>query len=438
MDGQTVTVRNDGRPFQPDDVDSLCDVGHSRKSPERYIGYLGVGFKSVFLISDDVRIHSEPYHFGFWRDEGQRDFPWQVAPRRIEPESVSPPWNTEFRLRVRNEQLAHKLGQEMAQESLNSRILLFLESLERLHLEDRNNGVRRAVVRIPLGNGLYEVRESNSEGTFVEKWAVFTSGPLAVPDDVRNDVFTINWNRDAAQHRAVSLAFKLTGDGELEQVPGTLHMGVFSYLPVREERSRLKFLVQADFLTSVGRTRVQEEAPWNIWLAGEVLNLIEKQASVMLEHPQWRRNALEVLWPQNPDVSDFFAVYVENPLRQYLREEVKLPAYDGTWVTPAHGLLVEDADMWELVGPNVLEQVYARKPLAKGVQVPFVYPGPELVRRAPSLFGNSNNPGFVSNPEGQEYVTERAAKGDVAFFGLLYERITAIGWTPRTSGDCAY
>ena|SRR3989338_8103023 len=47
-----IIIYNNGEEFSEKNVESICDIGHSSKTPEDYIGYLGVGFKSVFLISD--------------------------------------------------------------------------------------------------------------------------------------------------------------------------------------------------------------------------------------------------------------------------------------------------------------------------------------------------------------------------------------------------
>lgn len=77
-----VEIYNDGVPFSRDDVEAICSVGRSRKDPRGYIGYLGVGFKAIFLISTKPHIYSYPYRFKFDRDFWQdpRNIPWQITP----------------------------------------------------------------------------------------------------------------------------------------------------------------------------------------------------------------------------------------------------------------------------------------------------------------------------------------------------------------------
>lgn len=50
--------------FTPRDVQALCDIGRSsKKHQDGFIGQKGVGFKSVFSVSDAPQIHSNGFHF---------------------------------------------------------------------------------------------------------------------------------------------------------------------------------------------------------------------------------------------------------------------------------------------------------------------------------------------------------------------------------------
>ena len=64
-------VLNDEKGFERQHVKSLCDIGNSTKQGNRegYIGEKGIGFKSVFLISDRSHIISNGYSFHFRRDD---------------------------------------------------------------------------------------------------------------------------------------------------------------------------------------------------------------------------------------------------------------------------------------------------------------------------------------------------------------------------------
>ena len=60
-----IRISNNGNLFSEEDVKSICKVGRSSKTPKDYIGYLGVGFKAVFLISECPEIYSGDFRFKF-------------------------------------------------------------------------------------------------------------------------------------------------------------------------------------------------------------------------------------------------------------------------------------------------------------------------------------------------------------------------------------
>ena len=60
-----VIVINNGRPFSEDDVRAICSVktGSKRKK----IGFFGIGFKSVFSVTDRPQIISGKFNFNIER-----------------------------------------------------------------------------------------------------------------------------------------------------------------------------------------------------------------------------------------------------------------------------------------------------------------------------------------------------------------------------------
>jgi HSP90 family molecular chaperone len=69
-------VLNNETGFERKDVQSLCDIGMSVMTGNRqgYIGEKGIGFKSVFLISDRPHIVSNGYSFHFRRVRLSRQY----------------------------------------------------------------------------------------------------------------------------------------------------------------------------------------------------------------------------------------------------------------------------------------------------------------------------------------------------------------------------
>ena len=65
LTNDTLRIRNDGRPMKTEEVDTLCAAGESTKRDPEYIGHFGLGFKSVFSISDNPRVRTGHFHFEF-------------------------------------------------------------------------------------------------------------------------------------------------------------------------------------------------------------------------------------------------------------------------------------------------------------------------------------------------------------------------------------
>jgi len=63
-----VKVVHNARPFSDDNVKALCSIRSSKKPEKGALGYLGIGFKSVFKITDCPEIYSNGFRFKFDRN----------------------------------------------------------------------------------------------------------------------------------------------------------------------------------------------------------------------------------------------------------------------------------------------------------------------------------------------------------------------------------
>ena len=67
ISSSTIVVLNNEVGFSEKNIRAICDVGKSTKGAHRsgYIGQKGIGFKSVFRVTDKPEIHSNGFHIGF-------------------------------------------------------------------------------------------------------------------------------------------------------------------------------------------------------------------------------------------------------------------------------------------------------------------------------------------------------------------------------------
>ncbi len=83
-----ISVLNNEVGFSEENIRAICDVGRSTKGAHRsgYIGQKGIGFKSVFRVTDTPEVHSNGFHIKFdkgsdpigfilphWLDVGDKD-----------------------------------------------------------------------------------------------------------------------------------------------------------------------------------------------------------------------------------------------------------------------------------------------------------------------------------------------------------------------------
>ncbi|KAK1938393.1 hypothetical protein X943_000873 [Babesia divergens] len=94
LDPEAIVVMNNECGFKEKDVRSLCDIGTSTKldNSERKIGKFGIGFKSVFLVTQSPHIFSNGYHFMFSSDPGMKNNTPYIMPHWVDITSCGNPF----------------------------------------------------------------------------------------------------------------------------------------------------------------------------------------------------------------------------------------------------------------------------------------------------------------------------------------------------------
>ena len=137
-------VLNDETGFEKRHVESLCDIGNSTKKGNRegYIGEKGIGFKSVFLISDRPHIISNGYSFHFRRDDCQAGLGYIVPHWDDQVPAVAEGIPTAILLPLRRAS-----GVDVAKQlaDIEPECILFLRRLRRIELVSAKAGLKRTV-----------------------------------------------------------------------------------------------------------------------------------------------------------------------------------------------------------------------------------------------------------------------------------------------------
>ena len=279
FDKDRVVVINDGRPFNDDDVWGICSVKTGRKKGK--IGFFGIGFKAVFNITKNPQIISREFNFEL------NDFIYP-SPLTTVPESAQNDYSPEkgaIFLMPYSPELA---SPETLIENfglIDEKLLLFLESLQKLHFEDLIHDSKWEIQKPMESSSFFAINGRETKYSTVSlintltgetKWIVFHRD-LPVKDQS-----IVPEGKQGVEKTRITIAFPL--DDELREK--IRKNGVFyCYLPTKK-RTDLPFLIQADFLPTIGRENIADHQ-WNTWLmrelgvlAGDGINEIKKDQAL--------------------------------------------------------------------------------------------------------------------------------------------------------------
>ncbi len=365
LEETTLKIYNNGGSFSPDDVEPICSVGRSRKDPREYLGYLGVGFKSIFLISSCPHIYSTPYRFKFdknhWAEPTK--IPWQITPIWIDelPREFFERIKTQgtiFSIPLKQEGI-QKLREEF--ENLHPRTLLFLRHLNEIQLawDGKRKIIRKSILEKRDNYEIHQLEFNYNGKIDITKWLVFRHA-LQVPEDIRADPVTKEW-RSRVEKREIGIAFRLNEQMDLTTEPsGTIAFGIFSHVPTREvEYGGIPFMLHADFLTAPGREEIKYETSWNRWLLEEAVNiLIQKIIKIFKIHERWKFSYTNVLITRaKPYMIDR---YLLNPIESEIRNGDHFVRHDGSFVRANETIQVSESVV-RFLGEESIEKLSGKK-----------------------------------------------------------------------------
>jgi hypothetical protein len=349
-------VSNDGRPFDEDDVWGICSVRTGRK--RRKIGFFGIGFKAVFNVTGTPQVISGKYNFEL------HDF---IYPKPLSsvPETAGDYYSSEkgavFVLPYSPQQMS---GDTLVESftSLDENLLLFLDNLRTLNFANRINGAKWSITKNSedltgsLPGSLRRNTKSasiilkNSSRESVTAWKVFhrtlsVKDPAMVPE-----------GKKGVEETRITIAFPLNSEiRDKTKKEGV----VYCYLPTKK-RTDLPFLIQADFLPTVGRENVSEESRWNVWLMEELGRLAAVAIDLIKNDEQLSGFVYDFI-PLSDEIHDPLIRHLYNELFDSLKQ-MEIAWTAKVWVTPEdcavpnnaalRGILTEP-DLSALLGKKV-------------------------------------------------------------------------------------
>ncbi len=356
IEPQKIIVQNNEIGFTEDNVRAICNVGDSTKTKvQGYIGEKGIGFKSVFRISDEPQIFSKGFQFKFNR-QNEKDQLGFVAPHWIElvPQYVEPTLtNIVLPLRESAKDELEKLGQ------VEHTLILFLRQLKTVEIENKINLTISQIRRLDK-DGKIEIEEST--GTLVEKYYYkLVEKQLTVPESIQEE------KRENVKATELILAFSLKEDGSADTKDT---QKVFAFLPTRSYG--FKFIIQADFLVPANREDIHKDARWNKWIRDNIAATFLLAVEEFKQDDNLQKTYYDYI-PLNNEVTEEFFSPVVNEIYTRLKANPCILTESGNWNLPSDVLLV-DEPIRDLISNNELRQLLKKE-----------YIHPEVKAKAPIL-----------------------------------------------------
>nr|CCA19816.1 phosphoserine aminotransferase putative [Albugo laibachii Nc14] len=329
--------------FTDANVQALCDVGASTKeSDATCIGNKGIGFKSVFKISDRPQVHSNGFHIQFQAssssDNGMLGY---IVPTWIEDPAL---WRvdcgTSIVLPFHEEARRWKEAiVEALHATIEPSLLLFLRRIKQLQVD--HNAQQTCIAKQENWARIYcndikwkHISLSESSKGHNVSW-LLVEKTIAVPERITRQ------SSSADTRLVVGLPL------------GTIdppYQKVFAFLPVRSYGFR--FIVQGDFILPSSRESIDASSEWNQWLLTFLPDLFEHIATHLWlpgspNNPDWiSREQFHRLLPVEK--------HVEAPFRCIVREILQRLA-KAPWIPSTQDTLLPPCTLLE-VPVDVLEQ----------------------------------------------------------------------------------
>jgi hypothetical protein len=293
--------------FSKRNVAAICRIGQSSKSKinhsRRYIGEKGIGFKSVFKVSDIVWIRSGHYSFRF--DKSQRL--GMIAPIWGTFPAKNLPGFTSIILELSTDCDTSELIREI--KILDPRLLIFLQKLKRFDITINEDGnlpwqtslQRRDEPSGNIGEQLVTLYQKSNRLLY----RIFRLQVTNLPHDPK---------RSGLRQSELLLAFPLSDSNK----PKIESQNVYAFLPIRDYGFKVRspppsfiqkltlaqFLLQADFLLIASREDIDSSSQWNKTLLSRIPQALLGAIN------EFNEGELRYSWlpylPLRPYVGDFF------------------------------------------------------------------------------------------------------------------------------------
>ncbi|KAL5110447.1 Protein NO VEIN [Taenia crassiceps] len=279
---------NEAAGFSTADISALCDIGLSTKIGHREdkIGRKGIGFKSVFSVSDAPEVHSNGFHVRFRRSQrSDGTLTSLLTPEWIASASCGlEEWRTLFRLPLRPAAQGFSADAEsiltFARQLITHHLLLFLRRIDCIAFKTSNLPTnldfqleRKSRLILALGGPnpsflrLFTITEVCNGCRQTSKWLLLRYRVSVAVERLKR-LFRCSSELETIPRQSdIEIAIPLSNKNQLPTFP------VYAFLPIRS--TEFQFLLNADFDLTSSREDVDGSSVWNQYLVNQIPAVFE-------------------------------------------------------------------------------------------------------------------------------------------------------------------
>ncbi|WHO76239.1 sacsin N-terminal ATP-binding-like domain-containing protein [Rhizobium sp. BT03] len=330
-----IVFEHDGRPFDRDDIEGITGIGNTTKLDDGHkIGCFGIGFKSVYVVTERPEIHSfiedEPLAFAIEN---------LVVPRLVKSDHAEAKTKIVLPLRTDRAELALTRAREGLTAS-GARSLLFLRNIKRLEWTD---GARKGTAEVTDSDGsVRSIRSQMPDGTNqLDRFLILAR---AVE------------HREGRKQYEVKAAFRINSAGDLIAEEAPTRLMVFFET---EEVTGLHFAIHGPFQLTDNRGNIKREDNWNAVLINEIAGMIADALPSLRDRGMLKRAALGLLPNASDELPTTFTPILAAIVAKFAGEEL-IPVHGGGFATTMNGIR-GPADLRDLLGEVGLAE-FCQKP----------------------------------------------------------------------------
>lgn len=451
-------ILNDGDDFSCEDFAAICDV-NSRKLPSLgFRGYIGIGFKSIFRITDRIEVHSGSLHFAFDKDywdvskrQGMSlsKWPWEILPVEVRPVTLPEGFTTGFFVplqSIKGQETWQEIRAFLSSYDFPKEVILMLKNVKTIEIQTPTLSFTITKERKESGflsDGERELilvkRQIDANPYADEGWYLVFRRKVQIPPDIRQDSETERVRRSDITEREIGHIFALDLAAKTIQALYGKLAGVYSFLPVEGEQTGLPFGIFGDFIPQLGRDLINYGVKWNQWMCDRVMEFF--QQIVMEAFPAdllWRFFPAELLSyveysPLSGPSREFWDVRLRNPIKDFLETK---PLYHDSEGSPRTlgELMAVDKSLLDIMGKEFLEKGIGKKIVSPTIESKIkskidnisIY---EILRKKDTVDS------LKADKEKLVYLYQLIESLSSYYIGGRQGRDTALCWVPFVLGD---